>query len=209
MYIQITDRCNMKCAHCCFDCTDKGNDMTEEIFNKALEIANNFGDTIAIGGGEPTLHPLFLNFLGKVIMESDCDECVPFVATNGSMEKESLIIARLARKGVICGALSTDKYHDASMVSNAVKIAFESNHRSDNDLREKRNVEKSVKKIGRAKQIKDAKNGCACPDLFVDPLGNIYACGCKTILLGTVFNFTDIPDGFDLGECGNNQNIAV
>jgi len=47
----------MACAHCCFSCTGKGTFMSQEVFDKALEIAKEYNMTVTLGGGEPTLHP--------------------------------------------------------------------------------------------------------------------------------------------------------
>ena len=35
-YLQITTRCNMRCQHCGFGCTHRGQDMTREVFKAAL-----------------------------------------------------------------------------------------------------------------------------------------------------------------------------
>ena len=62
MYIQITDHCNMTCAHCCYSCSPrKRNFMSKDVFVKALDLCDL--DDISIGGGEPTLHPLFWDFI--------------------------------------------------------------------------------------------------------------------------------------------------
>lgn len=52
MYLQITTRCNMHCDHCCYRCEETGEDMSLEIFEKALSYDD---ETATIGGGEPTV----------------------------------------------------------------------------------------------------------------------------------------------------------
>ncbi len=62
MYIQITTRCNMSCEHCCYSCTHEGEDMSLETFRNCL----GFDEYNTLGGGEPTIHPLFWQFLGRI-----------------------------------------------------------------------------------------------------------------------------------------------
>jgi len=87
MYIQITTRCNMHCAHCGMSCTAQGEDMSLQTFRQALEYSE---DTVAIGGGEPTIHPLFWQ----------------------KMTETALALAGLAKRGIIGCDLSQDDYHE-------------------------------------------------------------------------------------------------
>ena len=50
MYIQITTRCNMSCAHCGMNCTQEGEDMTMETLKKVLNLG--LSDSYIIGGVE-------------------------------------------------------------------------------------------------------------------------------------------------------------
>lgn len=62
----LTTRCNMSCEHCCSNCTAEGQDMSYETWGKALAFVLDWGgETISLGGGEPTLHPLFWQILGE------------------------------------------------------------------------------------------------------------------------------------------------
>lgn len=63
LYIQITKRCNMSCNHCSFRCGERGPDMDAAIFRRVLELSEREETPITLGGGEPTLHPLFMDFL--------------------------------------------------------------------------------------------------------------------------------------------------
>ena len=64
MYLQITTNCDMECAHCGFSCgPEKRRYMTMEVFEAAMKIASNRCEYITIGGGEPTNHSLFFDFL--------------------------------------------------------------------------------------------------------------------------------------------------
>jgi len=80
MYLQITTRCNMSCDHCCYNCTNKGDDMSWETMVDAVAFTRDYTECISIGGGEPTLHPRFFNFL-KICLE---DFDYVWMATNGS-----------------------------------------------------------------------------------------------------------------------------
>ena len=106
MYIQITTRCNMTCRHCCFACTAKGTDMSRETFHKAIALASEHESGITIGGGEPTLHPLFQEFLMHAVWElaaQSNSNGMPavFLVTNGTNESISCTLAQLAERGVI------------------------------------------------------------------------------------------------------------
>lgn len=184
MYIQITDHCNMACAHCCYSCGPrKKNFITTKMFEAALEFDNGY---LAIGGGEPTLHPQFWEFVG--IGLAVCDGV--WLATNGSQTKITLRLANMARRGVLGCALSQDFYH--SQIDQKVIDAFKGAEnygyrRADNDLREIRDVSYNVVRQGRAIRTQVwQEEGCGCEGLMVDPLGNIWSCGCKKLLLGHV-----------------------
>lgn len=201
MYLQITTRCNMTCEHCCNSCTEDGEDMSIEVFRSALE---EFGwEYVSIGGGEPTLHPLFWQFLGESIATFEH----VWLATNGSQTQISLALAKMARKGVIGCALSQDDYHDP--IDDKVIQAFtkpNSNRYLDNgnnDCREIRNVNGNEINSGRCDFGKE--KSCACPGTIIKPNGDILGCGCDDApKLGTVFA-PEIPEGWQTGECHKEQ----
>ena len=63
MLIRITNYCTMGCSHCFLDASPKGEHMSKETFGKALEITKKIdGVVLLISGGEPTQHPLSLDF---------------------------------------------------------------------------------------------------------------------------------------------------
>ena len=193
MYIQITERCNMRCRHCCMKATHRGRDMTFDVFKKALE----YDDIIAIGGGEPTVHPEFEKFLLYAIANVDD----VWLATNGKITDIALALAALAKKGVIGCALSMDDYH--GRIDGKVVHAFVDDKPSDNDyrfrdratgemdLREIRDVTGKVSAVGRDADWEDATDDCACPGPFVKPDGKVYQCGCPDS-----FQIGDVFDGF-------------
>ena len=63
MYLQITTKCNMLCPHCCYSCNKNGKHADWMTLVDAVAFARQHTDSIAIGGGEPTLHPMFFNLL--------------------------------------------------------------------------------------------------------------------------------------------------
>ena len=175
MYIQITTRCNMTCEHCCYSCTDKGEDMSFNVFKKALEFD---GETVALGGGEPTIHPQFNDFLLYAITNVEN----VWLATNGKLADKALMLSKLARRGVIACELSLDIYHDP--IDDKVVKAFEiekknreyiSSNQSD-DLRGVRNVSGKELKSGRCNF---GNEGCPCEESIVKPNGDIKQCGCE------------------------------
>ena len=202
MYIMITSKCNMKCAHCGFSCTEKGEDMSLEVFTKAAELAGERGEHIAIGGGEPTIHPQFWALLGIAL--GSTDESV-WLSTNGSITETAIKLAKMAKKGIIGCRLSIDKWHDP--IHHRVEDAFRREERSyldrdNNDCREISKGTYDLIKSGRAVKLVNnghaiGKQGCICSEVFVTPNGNIYECGCQLHQIGTVFDGYEMPSSYD------------
>ena len=191
-YIMITTRCNMACEHCCMDAKPEGIpewgiDMPQRVFKKALKLFE--GDHISIGGGEPTLHPMFWEFIGLSFRYTESI----WLATNGSITEDALVLANLAQRGVLGVSLSLDDFHDS--IDERVKKAFEIPKNSyayrecNNDSREIRKVVR-ILPAGRAKKtgVYTEEEGCACEDTFVTPNGDIWVCGCREESLGNVFH---------------------
>ena len=199
MYIQITNRCNMSCAHCCFDCTSKGKDMTLTTFKKAIALMDDVGEVnIEIGGGEPTLHKKFWEIIGLSLSYMHIESV--WLATNGSITDIALALANLARKKILSVDLSIDAYHDE--ISDRVKKAFgypDYRYLSRASYVDKygwvsiRDVTGNEMPKGRALKNKlitrRDKAECACDALFIDPYGKIWSCGCKAHSFGTVDNY--------------------
>ena len=182
MYFQITTRCNMECPHCCYDCTAEGIDMSVETFRNALswniEMYENEFELI-LGGGEPTLHPNFKEFLMDALMYSG----VPYVITNGSNKEISLGLAKLnnlmgERRVAV---LSWDVYHEKKMVDDKVFEAF-SRQKSlrdvgDHEICTGRAIEYAI----------GGAVGCVCSTLFLKPDGFVKFCGCEDApIIGSV-----------------------
>jgi sulfatase maturation enzyme AslB (radical SAM superfamily) len=213
----------MLCKHCCFACTAKGTDMTRETFKQAIALACDHESSITIGGGEPTLHPLFQEFLSYAVWElasqsNSQGSPAVFLVTNGSNEQAAVTLAHLAERGVIGCRLSQDQYHDASMVTDRVRAAFrrpQRDHYAPSNFRDEydcRDIEKplenfQVQRMGRGKSWggKSMKDGC-CGGLFCTPRGNLYACECKRVKLGTVAEPQNvISEHLSSGYCSQSQ----
>ena len=202
MYIQITTRCNMACEHCCNACTLDGEDMSIETFKKALD----YDDYISIGGGEPTIHPKFWEFIGLAL--GRCESV--WLATNGSITDTALALARMAKKGVLACALSQDAYHDA--IAESVVRAFTKEKKvhhygeQNNDFREIRNVNEREINGGRCDFGED---GCSCPGLICKPNGEVLACGCDNASsFGNVHTEIDVPEDWDTNDCYKEQELV-
>ena len=185
MYIQITTRCQMHCAHCCMSATSKGKDMSFETFKAA--VAYEEGGYVSLGGGEPTLHPQFEKFLFYAI--GKCESV--WLATNGGITDTALVLAKMAQNGIIAVDLSLDPWHDA--IDPKVVEAFTRtvDHAPD-DARDIRRVSGNVIRQGRAARRsfnwEEARDGCVCEDFFVKPDGTVRQCGCpKSPCIGDVF----------------------
>ena len=205
MYIQITERCNMSCAHCGMAATRRGRDMEWETFKAAVDADQG---SISLGGGEPTIHPLFEKFLFYAI--GKCESV--WLATNGSITNTALVLASLAQKGVLGVALSLDQWHDP--IDPSVIEAFTRNTTRDMghgiDIgREIRDTSSNIVKAGRAARQSfvddhgiETTAGCICEDIFVKPDGSVHQCGCrKSPKIGDAFTGWKLMASEDGDEC--------
>jgi hypothetical protein len=164
--------------------------MSREVFEAGIKLAEDRGAGAFLGGGEPTDHPLFNEFLIRVLssdVEIESSGCI----TNGSNEKEALLLAKLAP--IFYTALSLTQYHDTSLVTERVLNAYKSC--------EKRLGVQSPFKIGRGKNIFGSQPGCVCYDLHMEPNGDLFHCSCKKLKYGNVLTGYSIPDDAEIGEC--------
>ena len=198
----------MTCDHCCFSCGAVGDDMTSEVFRAACELATDYDETITLGGGEPTIHPLFWEFFGRALGSTD----YLWMATNGKKTAIALALARMAKRGVMGCALSQDIYHDP--IDYEVIQAFtksQPNHphsyhqKTTPDGREIRCVEGSEIIAGRQET---GREDCACSDIHISPDGAIRPCGCEGApILGNVLDPSqlDYLQDWEIGECYKDQ----
>ena len=186
MYVQITTRCNMTCEHCGMNCTNEGEDMSMEIFKACLKE----DDIITLGGGEPTIHPDFWNFLVESIATVD----ETFIITNGSMTETSIILAKLIDKEVIGGQLSLDPYHD--VIDERVERAFYNLGKSEYNGAYIGIRDTSEKLVNAGRCDFGISDDCICPGTVVKPNGDVYPCGCDDAP-----KIGHIIDGYDHNLC--------
>ena len=192
MYLRLTSRCNMTCAHCGFSCGKRGKDMSKEVFKAALKLVYKYSEAITLGGGEPTLHPEFWEFFGLALAIAAKDDGRGlYIVTNGSITETALALASLAKTGVIYASLSQDYFHDP--IDPQVVAAFTRDKfkygsvDSDNRAICTANLEKIID-VGRAKKNNIGQRKiCFCDDIVIEPDGRLWACACRKQSFGTVF----------------------
>ena len=211
MYLQLTTRCNMTCAHCCFACTKDGEDMSLETFRDAIKIDGS----ITLGGGEPTLHKHFDTMLLESLaaVHGFHGDGHVSVITNGSITNRALVLAQLGKAKVVDSQLSRDDYHDE--IDPRVVDAFESFEkgvfgrqlgiRNTTDGRDPHPHGRAVELLGLDDDelTERTANGatCMCHDFIVKPNGEIVQCGCNdSPVVGNAKDGVDVPSGA-YGEC--------
>lgn len=214
MYIQITTKCNMTCAHCCFAATRTGEHMLLNVFEKALSVAVQYGDHVTIGGGEPTMHPQFFQYLNLARKEQELGrmEMHPFLVTNGKNAKVKRLLDIVEREYEIgthtfSMALSQDEWHeeiDWGVVRRAERLVRLTGEHGDRSGRMEIRTVKVISPVGRGRHSKfDSMRkpwgGCACETALVDPEGIVWACGCKKKKLGSIWD-EGVLDGYDPDE---------
>jgi len=171
--------------------------MSREVFVRACQLAESMDMFIDIGGGEPTVHPLFWDFVGIALRYLNSNYLC--IATNGKLEKDAIALAGLARRRVLYADLSLDKFHEP--ISYQVVRAFEksagpvkirTDYRGIRDVTSGDTVDPAP--FGRAKAWANRRD-IRCPgnDLAVVPDGTIWACGCRTKTYGTIYK-PELPE---------------
>jgi len=218
MYLQITTKCNMKCAHCCYSCSMKGKHADYETVIDMISFARNFDpENIAIGGGEPTLHPRFFDILKCCLDDFD----FVWFATNGSQTEKMFRISniidgedypececseediengycncfdnRIYQEDKLSVALSLDCFHAPidKRVEDLWKRKSKLNMHSHYEIRNVSNSYFGIIAEGRAKKTQTGQNedSCVCSDIMIKPNGSLKLCGCKkSPVIGNVYD---------------------
>ena len=174
--------------------------MSWETFVQAITLTD-FNEEVwmTLGGGEPTLHPLFVRFCQHIL---DVTEWKLGIVTNGSrpnkvrwLLKQMEYYRENREEERLHVALSLDDFHDRSLVKDWVVSAF----RLRGDIREAENI----LRVGRAKNnpnissiyYYDTKpyavkgDRCWCPSTHIRPNGDVLPCGCDDVpVIGNVKN---------------------
>jgi MoaA/NifB/PqqE/SkfB family radical SAM enzyme len=191
--------------------TSKGENMTWRTFKQAIAMSTGY---VCLGGGEPTMHPQFEKFLLHAIANTE-DEGV-FIITNGKITERAIMLAKLAKSGVIGADLSQDEWHDE--IDSEVIQAFTPStrppvyDRSDRSERDRRSIRRITSVMRRGRAASDVFNSayetfdrCTCEgDAFVKQNGDVRHCGCEDApVIGNVFDGWEEPE-----EWNCHKNIA-
>lgn len=178
--------------------------MTREIWQQAVRFAEKYdSEVIAIGGGEPTLHPDFFEILESCLQNFT----YVWMATNGSRTKTMRRLADildgedyhgeydegicLKNSEQFCVALSLDYFHDP--INEKIESIWKRRVERKVYGYEIRDVTKSTYgpiAMGRAKKTQSGwATGCCCSDIMLIPSGKIKLCGCRNSpIIGDVWN---------------------
>ena len=103
LFFEITNRCNLNCAHCGSSCTSNGESLTVTDVKTALRSITQDKPAVCLTGGEPMLHPQFF----------DIAECVQSMGFLWGMTTNATLIDdeaadRLKRAGMSTVSVSLD-----------------------------------------------------------------------------------------------------
>jgi MoaA/NifB/PqqE/SkfB family radical SAM enzyme len=181
--------------------------MDRWTFNNSLYFALEMGEeAIALGGGEPTLHPLFFDFVSQILRE----DCYLWLATNGTITESMLRLAAIMDDNDWEHLMDYGDEEEMDHISNpdkklSVALSNDWAHKSQAkqptervmSLWEKRFELRDVFKSrgGASAQGRAKKTGagwgshCVCNWLMVKPNGDIKPCGCtRSPVIGNVNN---------------------
>lgn len=201
VYWRITDRCNLVCRHCCYDCGPSGESVTPENAERIVDHLPDKLETLTLTGGEPmVVRPLLRRILGYINQRKFPNLHTTRLQTNGYWVKnprstyENLVW--LAEGGVNeIEFASYDLYHmeqgicvDNLCLSNPkegrpLSSALQKLHQShQTKLKTFLKGGYLIKPFGRGKKIKNITDDkCFLKDILfsiatIDPQGNTYPC---------------------------------
>ena len=137
--VSITSRCNRCCDFCYRQSSWQGKDISFDDYKLIIEHAKDCGvQQIALGGGEPTLHPNFCEIL-KLTKENGI---VPNYSTNGDNLDDNILLITQE----YCGAIAVSAYDDINKYESLIERLA------------KYNITVNLHLILRADKIKDYLN---------------------------------------------------
>lgn len=212
-YIQITTRCNMQCAHCCFSCGEedehgqpKGEHMSVETLKNTLKLLDTDAE-ITIGGGEPTMHPRFWEMFGLIMEFAGDGGNQVYLATNGKLKKRALALAKLTSADAegLCVALSRTPYHEEidpvvvrEFTYRKLQIRKESAYSFAESGRASSSGCYAEDRTALIKGHPDRSerqydgSGCCCQATKIEPDGTVRQCGCDGR-----YNFVETSRDYD------------
>lgn len=196
VYIQLTNRCNMTCLHCCWDCKSTGIDMSFATFKKTIDTLKPV--YVTLGGGEPMLNKHFTKMFNYVKDQEYIKKIA--IITNGTFPRKAMPIYRLYLKSTRFDIELSDPYdgfHDPKKVSPNFYNIFkkmdliwstEVKHWLTNDGRVRnKNIRKQLDKMGATVLPNKKGENCTCEGIFILPNGIVKKCGClKSPIVGNI-----------------------
>ncbi|MDD4877561.1 MAG: radical SAM protein [Candidatus Nanoarchaeia archaeon] len=119
VHFRITDKCNLKCRHCCYSCGPDGKSISPEGLEKVIDNIPEEIESIAISGGEPLVERNLLMHALECIQEKNKardNKIKVRIITNGfwarNEESAYRTIRELYDNGVsVIDIASGDRYH--------------------------------------------------------------------------------------------------
>ncbi len=112
--VSITNRCNRHCDFCYRNSTYMGDDITLDDYRIVIDNARECGvQQIAIGGGEPTIHPQFC----EILEMTRCNGIIPNYSTNA----QNLTDKILHYTKMYCGAIAISVYEEFEEYKETIK----------------------------------------------------------------------------------------
>jgi hypothetical protein len=166
--------------------------MSLRVFRQALELAKRHNQNITLGGGEPTVHPLFEQFVFEATAFRQ--QRGVFIITNGKDKKRALFLAGLTERKTLEALLSQDTLHEP--IDPEVVNVFKRMNKT------RTIFWGDITNIGRAKKNNIGRtNLCICPDVIVRPNGELTQCGCRrSPIVGHVDTGLTAWEGFENWE---------
>lgn len=89
MLFRITNKCYMNCSHCLVNATPEGEHMPLDVLGAGLKYIEEVKPrTVLITGGEPTLHPYFLDICKEVLKLTKKINAVCSIISNGTFSED-------------------------------------------------------------------------------------------------------------------------
>lgn len=113
LYLQLTNKCDQQCAHCCFNCGPWRNEfMDDTVLEASLRLAKAMNcDSITLGGGEPSLHPDIVRIFTSATQTSP--KATVGMISNGTGDEEKIreLAFLVSKTPNATMTLSNDEYH--------------------------------------------------------------------------------------------------
>ena len=178
--------------------------------------------TLCIGGGEPTMHPQFWQFFGMAMEAQVRDEfdAMVWMKTNGKLHDRAKAVLQLGAQNATVFAcdLSADQFHE-EIKKDMYAYAGESKWRNIPADRvadcgfARDNGESGVGEFSHSHHKSSAAEAglpwpaqCVCEDVFVNPNGDIFMCGCDGMIFPQDVNGESISGWVDTPKMGNVNN---